>query len=330
MITRRQTQAFTIVELLVVIGIIAILLSIALPVIGHVRGRSRDLLCQANLREIASALRGYAIENKGVFPYGFHWAHPRKMMGTTRADWERESTNDPEFVSWASQIGKWAHGGQGGSTESDPYNYSKVLQCPEALAVRPHYVGYAANMVVMVDPLLELMMGSPPDAQLRPAKLDDLRPDTALVWDTAIFVSSDYDVDFLVGMDIDDQRFWKGAAIPQYRYFSPSDPFSKVGNGQFGQNQPIRLGSGSSSYYNIDPGLNLNDPTVNAAPYQGNLRFRHQSETACNAAFVDGHVEPFIAVINDDDKSVRSHNALRRYFMTKWPSGASPDPNYPN
>src|SRR5688572_1785384 len=71
--TRRRIRAFTLVELLVVIGIIAVLIGVLLPVLAGVSSRGRDIKCQANLRSIMQALYGYAAENKGSYPYGFYW-----------------------------------------------------------------------------------------------------------------------------------------------------------------------------------------------------------------------------------------------------------------
>ena len=60
----------------------------------------------------------------------------------------------------------------------------------------------------------------------------------------------------------------------------------------------------------------------------GNLRFRHNKETVCNVAFADGSVRPIAAVMNRD-RTVRSHDAIRRYFMLKWPPGVPPNKKVP-
>jgi prepilin-type N-terminal cleavage/methylation domain-containing protein len=68
---RRHPGGFTLVELLVVIGIIAVLISLLLPALNQSREQARRVACAANLKQIAAALAMYAGENGGRTPQHF-------------------------------------------------------------------------------------------------------------------------------------------------------------------------------------------------------------------------------------------------------------------
>jgi prepilin-type N-terminal cleavage/methylation domain-containing protein len=64
----RRTRAFTLVELLVALGIIAILLAILVPAVGRIRLQGKELLCVSRSRNVGAAILTYVPANKGQFP----------------------------------------------------------------------------------------------------------------------------------------------------------------------------------------------------------------------------------------------------------------------
>ena len=65
--SRARRHAFTLVELLVVIGIIAVLISVLLPVLSSARKAADKTKCLAALRQFAAAYKMYANDNNGWY-----------------------------------------------------------------------------------------------------------------------------------------------------------------------------------------------------------------------------------------------------------------------
>ncbi len=67
----RKMRGFTLIEMLVVMGIIAVLISILLPVLNQARESANNIKCASNLRSVGQAIAQYVTANNGVMPNSY-------------------------------------------------------------------------------------------------------------------------------------------------------------------------------------------------------------------------------------------------------------------
>jgi len=88
-----RKRGFTLVELLVVISIISVIMSIALPALGLVRRQARTMLSMSNQRQIVSGMNLFASDNNDRYPesvatIGFgnnwNWSDSTRLTGNRR------------------------------------------------------------------------------------------------------------------------------------------------------------------------------------------------------------------------------------------------------
>jgi prepilin-type N-terminal cleavage/methylation domain-containing protein/prepilin-type processing-associated H-X9-DG protein len=112
---KRGKKGFTLVELLVVIGIIALLISILLPSLNKARRSAKGVQCLSNLRQLEAGYVMYADGNRGwLLDYG-----PTTVAG--QPIW-----NGSYGIPWATNLSPYI-----------PTNVDSYMICPECESLRP-------------------------------------------------------------------------------------------------------------------------------------------------------------------------------------------------
>ncbi len=115
--TSRTRSAFTLVELLVVIGIIALLIGILLPALQKAKDSANTLKCSANLRSVGQGLAMYVTNYKQTFPASYLYIG-HAINGNTQTP----TTGDAGYIHWSSYL-------YGNKTSGEPTAPSSFL-CP--------------------------------------------------------------------------------------------------------------------------------------------------------------------------------------------------------
>jgi prepilin-type processing-associated H-X9-DG protein len=99
----KRPGAFTLVELLVVIGIIALLISVLLPALSKARRAANTAKCSANLHAIGIGIANYVVEYSGSLPAAYTYVGMTLNGGVGGVD-EQPQSATKGYVHWSSFI----------------------------------------------------------------------------------------------------------------------------------------------------------------------------------------------------------------------------------
>jgi prepilin-type N-terminal cleavage/methylation domain-containing protein len=315
-VQRLQKPAFTLVELLVVIGIIAILIAILLPTLSRARDQAATVTCAKTMQQLGVLFNQYALEFKGSMPYGRY--RTEAVGASTRGlSSGQDNASNRATIVWWSAIRKYMKTGGTGNwdngTGTQAERFMAAFSCSLGLN-REGGCDFGGNPMVMPDGLWEgygryaLAQWSPMVAAgdhvriKKPAQVKQLAADCAIIWD-ATEIPSDYSTQYTCSFGVDGGRLAFGHLYPNLRFRDgPDSRDPEVGDHTF-----------------IQPGPNNDIGATEDSNYDdANIRWRHRKNTMANFLMGDWSVRTMRITTNYGTPNVQGE-VVRRNIRPRKP-----------
>lgn len=178
----KRKDGFTLVELLVAVGIIAVLLALLMPALNKVRGQARTVTCLSNLRQLGAAFQIYLNENRGRSLQQISQTGPLEMEDILLRDRPKgvqspvvfcpETTEGPVLV-LGGGVSRWYPGGT-----FRPWGYPDTRMIEEFTTAPFRGSSYGMNAwLVHVGPAMDPSTGMRREEYIHlPAKMSDRIP----------------------------------------------------------------------------------------------------------------------------------------------------------
>jgi prepilin-type N-terminal cleavage/methylation domain-containing protein/prepilin-type processing-associated H-X9-DG protein len=331
----KRAAGFTLVELLVVIGIIALLISILLPTLAKARDSAYTTKCMATLHSLGEDFAEY-ISAYGAYPPSFY-EFQGVATGTTKA--ESDTDSNVNVYTWWSIIrgfirknGNMDNSTIGNSSSTSVTRFMQMFDCP--LGHNPTAgCKFGANPAIMPDMLYNQYFPTtnPP---LGPARPSGVYFDNVVLWD-ATEIPPLYNTQFVEGYYVDYNANVVSNLMSDPKY--PSHWF-RDNIGQY-NGKPL-LGDGYPIYVYSDSPTASSPPPLFAEGVNGGTKesalgvpcWRHSFGTACNFLYTDGSVKTLHVKFTGNTNTPWTCELMRSQLRIKWPQGFTylPAPNGKN
>jgi type II secretory pathway pseudopilin PulG len=278
------------VELLVVIGIIALLISVLLPALNRARQAANLVDCQARLRQVGQALTIYTTSNKGLLPWGVI-DHGGNWTDAVLPN----PGNKEQFWWWPFTLSEIMNKNLLDSNASSP-TYGQVINLSPVFRDRDTIQGfdfrwvnhYVCNRRLMYE--VSNSTGGDPRFSVSAKDLTQRKvtsvkngTHTFVIWDAPQI--ADWLYNAYPAAESIDAWGWDNNGLVYDRPGSVVALDRAIEPGQLG-NSGITRGQTNQKNYNYDP------PTAFGGDgWTSHLRFRHMNNTTLAALCLDGHVE---------------------------------------